>query len=129
MPKKLVVDRDWLVAQLRNGRLVKDIAAGLGTTHKTLNRAMRDLGVVSASLRFQHDFFHVINTEQKAYWLGYIMADGCVTTTQSNRIEITSKDVEHLHKWHRAIGSTHKVLISYGVYGKSVHCSSGSRIF
>lgn len=57
-----------------------------------------------------HDFFETIDTEAKAYWLGFLTADGCVykdKRSNSYRISITlqSTDDTHLKKWLDAIGS------------------------
>jgi len=50
------------------------------------------------------DFFHTIDSEEKAYWLGFIYADGCIITSPSNihtfRLSVTlsKKDEQHLRK-------------------------------
>jgi hypothetical protein len=31
------------------------------------------------------DYFEIIDTEDKAYWLGFIYADGCITKNKYNR--------------------------------------------
>jgi hypothetical protein len=69
--------------------------------------------------RMDHHFFNVINTEAKAYWLGFITADGCV---QAGRIgangwqrhELTVKlkasDAGHLEKLRAALAAENPVL-------------------
>lgn len=62
-------------------------------------------------------FFHNIDTEHKAYWLGYIMADGCI---YKNRLAITSKDVDHLKNFKFDLNTTNDIKIykqRYGYYG------------
>lgn len=56
-----------------------------------------------------HQYFDVIDTEEKAYWLGFLAADGYVV--DGNRIGITLKgdDVTHIEKFRVAIGSTHVI--------------------
>lgn len=53
-------------------------------------------------------FFDVIDTEEKAYWLGFIMADGCIRKikcTYMLTIELSSVDEEHLIKFKKCIKS------------------------
>lgn len=53
------------------------------------------------------DFFHVIDTEEKAYWLGFMYADGYITSLY-NRIAITiaRSDKDHLEKFKKAVSFT-----------------------
>lgn len=53
-------------------------------------------------------YFLDINTAEKAYWLGFLYADGCITS--GNSIEISLKDKTHLEKFQKAIGAiNHKI--------------------
>lgn len=58
-------------------------------------------------------FFDEIDTNEKAYWLGFFYADGCVaasTAAHPKLIELSSKDREHLEKFKAAIkASNNKV--------------------
>ena len=51
-----------------------------------------------AKKMFNERFFQVIDTEEKAYWLGFLYADGCVTN-KAVRLEISIKDRKHLEKF------------------------------
>jgi len=55
------------------------------------------------------DYFTRIDTAEKAYWLGFITADGCVTTLNRVKIMLSDGDVAHLRKFQRAVGSTNKI--------------------
>lgn len=69
-------------------------------------------------------FFEVIDTEEKAYWLGFIYADGYITEKvkySSEKIGITlaKKDDNHLKKFKKALKYTgdikyYKAKTSYG---------------
>lgn len=50
------------------------------------------------NVTFNHDFFKNINTETRAYWLGFIMADGNVYKNRLS-IELGSVDENHLKKF------------------------------
>lgn len=57
----------------------------------------------------KYDFFETIDTEEKAYWLGFIAADGYVTNRNQIGITLSTKDRSHLEKFKKAISSTHKI--------------------
>lgn len=54
------------------------------------------------------DYFENIDTPQKAYWLGFICADGYVGKDYC-RVSILTKDLEILEKFKRDIKSGHKI--------------------
>lgn len=76
-----------------------------GIMRQTLAKHLRAKGysVVDNNHRIHCDehVFDKIDTEEKAYWLGFLYADGCITST-GNRIElqIGRVDLEHLVKFH-----------------------------
>ena len=53
--------------------------------------------------------FHNIDSAEKAYWLGFMYADGCVHS-KTNEISINSKDKEHIEKFKKFLKSpNHKI--------------------
>lgn len=60
-----------------------------------------------------YNYFQKIDTEEKAYWLGFLYADGCVTSVSKNSKRLTlalkSDDVEHVISFKKALQSTHPV--------------------
>ena len=64
---------------------------------------------------FNENIFEEINTEEKAYWLGFIYADGCVYkgTGDTYRLQINLKydDISHLNKFQKFIGSDYTIQI------------------
>lgn len=61
--------------------------------------------------KYNKDYFSKIDTEEKAYWLGFLYADGCVNElvkngkTQSMNLELTLAEIdrEHIEKFAQAI--------------------------
>lgn len=51
--------------------------------------------------------FNVIDTEEKAYWLGFLFADGSVAS-KSNHVELSLQlgDIDHLEKYKKFINAT-----------------------
>lgn len=68
------------------------------------------------------NFFEKIDNELKAYWLGFLYADGCVlfysdksstgSTVNTNRITLSmhERDIEHLRNWLVALESKSNIL-------------------
>lgn len=61
------------------------------------------------------DIFETIDTEEKAYWLGFIAADGCVTYGGKHgrqfdlRVNLGTDDYEHLVKLKKFLGANHPI--------------------
>lgn len=62
------------------------------------------------------NYFENIETYEQSYWLGFIMADGCIHQRRSNCnaqkmivINLQYKDIEHLNKFKQAIESNHPI--------------------
>lgn len=72
--------------------------------------------------------FDKIDNEEKAYWLGFLYADGSVGSTD-NRVELglAEKDYNHLVKFKNFIGLDNN--ISYRPQTKSYRYSFKNKIF
>jgi hypothetical protein len=86
--------------------------------HATISYYLRKAGLVGKSI-IQHydcntDYFEKIDTEEKAYWLGFLYADGNVYITKNGgsvyiRIELSSLDEDLLKLFLFSIGSNHPI--------------------
>lgn len=85
--------------------------------HATIGNILRRKGLTGRQKIIHYScntgFFRTINTEEKAYWLGFIYADGGVCVSKSGSvyitIELSSLDLEHLKLFLRSIESTHPI--------------------
>ena len=65
---------------------------------------------------FDRRIFQHIDNEKKAYWLGFIYADGSVYKSKDNKshhltIKLSSKDIEHLAKFKKDFELPHNIKI------------------
>ena len=65
---------------------------------------------------FDFDFFETINTELKAYWLGFLYADGCILPQdprgygeQEFKLQIAEQDLEILEHFKADLNSTYPI--------------------
>ena len=60
--------------------------------------------------KYDKNFFEQINTEEKAYWAGFIAADGNIRKDfHKVRIELARKDRDHLFKFRKAIDGNNPI--------------------
>lgn len=115
----------------RNGSIKKS-AIELGINEKTFAAWMKKFNIPNKRSqgarvhKFNYDFFEKIDSEEKAYWVGFIYADGCLYSSTDNKsmriqINLSSVDIEHLNRFQKSIGSNYK--ISIGKIKKSEYCS------
>jgi len=72
--------------------------------------------------KFNQDIFSRIDSEEKAYWLGFIFADGYVTKNKLNSslgIEIKYSDKQHLKKFNQFIDGNIEVKDRIRIVGKN----------
>lgn len=90
--KKLYKDKEWLNEQYNvKKRKLQDITAEINCGKDTVSLALRKFGFVvrrdrrSAKHTINERIFERIDTPEKAYWLGFITADGCITDDKKDR--------------------------------------------
>lgn len=95
---------------LLEGCTYTDIGKKLSVGRKTVSHWLRKGGhetdpknvrnkKVSRKYPLDENVFEVINTEEKAYWLGFLYADGYVSDSKNDiEIGLAEKDLEHLNK-------------------------------
>lgn len=63
---------------------------------------------VSRNKKYKYNdyFFNKIDTQEKAYWLGFLYADGYVSYEGHIKLALQESDVNHLRKFTKAIGDS-----------------------
>jgi predicted DNA-binding protein YlxM (UPF0122 family) len=87
---------------------IQNISAKYGINKKTLAKYLKEKNIPIIANRnrseFNRDFFDSIDTEEKAYWLGFMYADGYIGATEySVGLNISLKDIDHLKKYNEAL--------------------------
>lgn len=141
----------WVMITLSQDQLVKfkqlakdfysnlithsDMQKGIGFSEPTVNRLLKDHGLWqkktqhTKSYPYDEAFFETIDTEEKAYFLGFVMADGCVYIGKKGdrmlRVEIHKKDREILEKFAKALKTLRplkyrKDYVDIRVFGRKI---------
>lgn len=83
----------------------KQLSLSLDRSVKAVEVKLTRLGFTRPKkLIYDDKIFEIIDTEEKAYWLGFLMADGYITVTDRNAelgIELNIKDKRHLFKFQK----------------------------
>ena len=70
------------------------------------------------------DYFKIIDTEDKAYWLGFIYADGCITKDRRSLIiNLQPGDIGHLQLFNQCIESDYPIIYKDNGRYVSLHIS------
>lgn len=112
--KKIFTDEmlDYMIANYQTMEY-KDIAEHIGLTSKQVRTKMSQLGYRKYRT-FNNRYFQNIDTPLKAYFLGFIFADGWICANPEIRnyefgIELQSGDRYILDKLNEELGNVHKI--------------------
>lgn len=91
-----------------------DISQTLNRTTSAIELKARRLGLKKYPYTCDYHYFDEINTEEKAYWLGFLTADGWINKSDKSNagvtgIELQYSDIEHLKKFNKSIGGNYKI--------------------
>lgn len=125
MPKTIkmsVEEINTIVKMYTDGMSLRDIADSTKHCKAFISKVLKKEGVEmrktsTTSRKYYHDedFFEEINNEAKAYWLGFIYADGFIESKRKNGsqklgITLSVVDKAHLYKFKRDIKATNPIL-------------------
>lgn len=100
-----------------SGLTQREMAKKFGVCRTTVQKALRKNGLKTPNyhnaLKFDNTVFDSIDTEEKAYWLGFLFADGNVSATINNiELSLAECDKEHLEKYRRFLKAQSEIKTS-----------------
>ena len=117
----LVLDQVLELYNDGNGKTLTEIEKLLNLPKKSLSKKFKKLGIsvkrtnggyINRICSVNESVFEIIDTEEKAYWLGFLYADGYIYSHgKKHGVELTLQavDYEHLVKFKNFMGSKHKI--------------------
>lgn len=112
-------DRNKIKALYEDGLSGCKISKIINCSSPTIYRILKEMGIKARSNKINskiyscnENYFENIDTEEKAYWLGFISADGYISIRKNQisfGISIGIKDIQHLYKLNKCLNSTYPI--------------------
>jgi hypothetical protein len=123
--KKLNISNSSIVDLYNTGLSCQKIANQMNVSESFISKKLKELNITKRSnavyrrRSWNENFFNSINTEEQAYWLGFLYADGCVHDKPNGQklISLVVKDKEVIEKFIKALKGDFKVKQYKDVYG------------
>ena len=95
-----------ILPRYQQGESLSKLAKEFNTSVQTLSRNLKKLGIEIVNrqneTKFDETIFDNIDSEEKAYWLGFIFADGYISSSSYDfELSLKGSDIEHLHKFNK----------------------------
>ena len=129
-----IAEDNKIIELLKEDRTIKSIAKELNKDPETIARIARKNNIKkkkSPKSKLENEnYFDNIDTEKKAYYLGWIMADGCISLCNgySLKIGISANDKQLIYNFLNELGSKHSIKIKQSNKGGlTAYTSIGSK--
>lgn len=133
--------KQQIIEDYISGLSAYKIAKKYNIHHSTVYRYLeendiprRSNKINSRKYTFNENYFDTIDTEEKAYWLGFIFADGFQDKQNHIGMALSAKDKPHLEEFKKALNATYEIKVYKAASGykpgaeyarllcKSKHC-------
>ena len=86
---------------------------------KANNIQIRDTSITSRKYNCNHNYFETIDCPEKAYWIGFLAADGFIESKRINGaqklgVTLSKKDEAHLHLFNQMLDSDYEIKTYVG---------------
>lgn len=130
MAQKFGKDKDEKIInmylnKMSSGKIAKEMNISPSSVINVLKRngiESRSNKENSRKFTLNEDYFEIIDIAEKAYWLGFMYADGYINKDNNFGMSLSIKDISHLEKFKKDINSTYEIkqYISSG-YSNSLY--------
>lgn len=99
------------IIELRESGLgVTEIGRRLGLSRDSVSKNLKKMGYDVSRNPMHKDIFHKIDSEEKAYWLGFLYADGYISKYNQIEVSLGLEDKEHLLKLKKFINTNTSII-------------------
>lgn len=131
----LFMNRGWLSDQIEKLKTPTKIADTFGMPRTSVSRYAARFGLYDpkftrkAKNEIDETYFKSIDSADKAYWLGFFMADGCVSETAGKKcfeVKIKQSDADLLFSFAKSVGFPENKISLRGSYRRETLCEYAS---
>lgn len=115
------VDQFNLIEDYIGGLSLRTLELKYKHSRRVLAKRLKESGIdirdnTENSRKYHHNesYFEVIDTEPKAYWLGFLYADGFIDCQNNIGITLNMKDIKHLEKFKSCIEADNPINLYKG---------------
>lgn len=110
--EKIILNEKEVIEIYYKFNNIHKVAKYFGVSSTPIRRVLKSNGLILNNRRYEVDetYFDVIDTEEKAYWLGFLFADGYIRERKSGmslELKLSTKDINHLELFRNCIKSNH----------------------
>ena len=115
MGKRINIDNNLVIEKYTELKNIHKVAEYFSVSISPIQRILKNsnLGLTNRRYNVNHNYFDNIDTEEKAYWLGFLFADGYIRERKSGNsleMKLSVKDIEHLQLFKNSVNSNHKIV-------------------
>lgn len=110
--------KQLVISEYEKGLKCKQISINLNLDRRTVGKWLKEEGFVYSKVNkanINSTIFSKIDNEDKAYWLGFIYADGYVSCNSKFELSLAIKDLIHLEKFKKFIQFEGNIYIDHKV--------------
>ena len=109
-------DINYVIKLYNAGLSLIEISKKISVSDRAISNQLKKIGVEIVNkqniTKFDEKIFDSIDNEEKAYWLGFIYADGYVSSRDNGfEISLSLKDLEHLKKFAKFLKHDNNVKV------------------
>jgi intein-encoded DNA endonuclease-like protein len=112
--EKLLLNEVDVISQYKELKNIHKVANYFKVSTTPIRNILKKNSIILSNRRYEVDekYFDIIDNEEKAYWLGFLYADGYIRERKSGNsleMKLSIKDKHHLELFRKSIESNHKI--------------------